>query len=120
MTPPIRPALWVYIVVVVVVSASLVLLANSKIPFILALAYLLPLNVAILLFEMMRGESVVLFYSVLIGLTSLFTSAAFLPLLFGSKFRTRKRAVVAQIVVLIVYLVISRIVFDRTGAWSSV
>ena len=110
----------VYLVVVVVVSASLVLLANSKIPFILALGYLLPLNVAILLFEMMHGESVFLFYVIFIGLTSLFTSAVFLPLLLVSKFRSRKRVFLAQLVVLMVYLAISRIVFDRTGAWSSV
>ncbi len=110
----------IYLVVVLAVSTLLVVLADSKIPFIFALAYLLPLNVAIFLFEMMHLESAAWFYLIFIVLTLCFISAAFLPLLFVSKFRARKWAVLAQIVALIVYMAISRMVFDRTGSWTSV
>ena len=110
----------VYLVVVLAVSAVLVVLAGSNIPFTFALAYLLPMNVAIVLFEMMHLESIALFYLTFIVLTLIFISVAFLPLLLVSKFRAKKWAVLAQIVALIVYMAISRMVFDRTGSWTSV
>jgi hypothetical protein len=108
-----------YITVIGVTAISIFLLFfNSS--FIVAHFYMLPMSIAIILSSNMRMDSIPAFFVVILIIDLIIYGIVFLPILFGPKFKNNLQFFMIQIFLLALYIIISAIVFAKTGSWTSV